>query len=267
MAEQVEFVDDGSGGTIVMLDGHPQSYVQLSDPLLLVFEYVQFFAAVIDSLPEGPLAITHVGGAGLTLPRYVAHTRPGSPQIVFEPDADLTQAVRDALPLPRQHRIRVRPVDGRTGLSALADASADVVVLDAYAAGQVPAELTSAECFREVARVLRTGGVAAMNTADEPNRRHLARLHAGLAAALPHTASIATSEVRKGRRFGNTVLVASAQPLPLQALVRKVAMTAFSGTFVHGPELARSLGSAQPFSDADAEPSPVPPTPAGWRVR
>jgi spermidine synthase len=267
VAGDLELVDDGSGGTVVMLDGHPQSYVQVDNPRLLVFEYVQFLAAVVDSLPEGPLAVTHVGGAGLTLPRYVAHTRPGSPQIVLEPDAALTEQVRAALPLPRGHRIRVRPVDGRTGLAALADASADVVVVDAYAAGQVPAELVSVEWFTEVRRVLRPGGVLAMNTTDEPARRHLARLHTSIHAVLPHTAAIATSEVRKGRRFGNTVLVAGSRRLPMDQLPRRVAMTAFSATLVHGRELLGTLGSARPFTDADAEPSPQPPVLDRWRVR
>ncbi|WP_406832537.1 fused MFS/spermidine synthase [Pedococcus sp. KACC 23699] len=263
----VEFVVDETGGTVVMIDGHPQSYVDVDDPALLVFEYVQFLAAVVDALPEGAVAATHVGGAGLTLPRYVAHTRPGSPQIVLEPADAVTQAVRQALPLPRGHRIRVRPVDGRSGLRQLADDSADLVVVDAYAAGRVPAELTSTQWFTDVARVLRPGGLLAMNTADEPNRRHLARLHAGIALVLPHTAAIATSEVRKGRRFGNTVVVASAQPLPLTAITRRVAMTAFSATLLHGPSLAKALGSAQPFTDTDAETSPEPPGVEGWRVR
>ena len=263
----VELVDDGSGGTVVMMDGHPQSHVQLDDPRLLVFEYVQFLAALVDALPEGPMVVTHVGGAGLTLPRYLAHTRPGSPQVVLEPDADLTQAVRDHLPLPRGHRIRVRPVDGRTGLRALADASADVVVVDAYAEGRVPAELVSTPWFTDVRRVLRPGGLLLMNTADEPNRRHLARLHASVAQVLPHTAAVATSEVRKGRRFGNTVLAASDLPLPLEAMTRRVAMTAFSATLLHGDQLTRSLGSARPFGDEDALASPQPPVVDRWRVR
>ncbi len=263
----VDFVHDQTGGTVVMLDGHPQSYVQLDDPRLLVFEYVQFLAAVVDVLPPGPVAVTHVGGAGLTLPRYVAHTRPGSPQIVLEPAAAVTQAVREELPLPRGHRIRVRPVDGRTGLRQLADASADLVVVDAYAAGRVPADLTSAQWFTEVSRVLRPGGLLAMNTADEPHRRHLARLHATIASVLAHTAAIATSEVRKGRRFGNTVVVASSLPLPLAALGRGVAGSAFSATMLHGPSLTKALGSARPFTDQDAQPSPEPPSVEGWRVR
>jgi spermidine synthase len=266
-AAPVGFVDDGAGGTVVMVDGHPQSHVQLDDPRLLVFEYVQFLAAVVDTLPGGPVAATHVGGAGLTLPHYVAHTLPGSPQIVLEPAEAVTQAVRETLPLPRGHRIRVRPVDGRSGLRRLADDSADLVVVDAYAAGRVPAELTSTQWFTDVARVLRPGGLLAMNTADEPHRRHLARLHATIASVLPHTAAIATSEVRKGRRFGNTVVVASARPLPLAALTRRVAMTAFSATLLHGPSLARALGSAQVFTDEDAQPSPEPPPVEGWRVR
>lgn len=263
----VELVDDGTGGTVVMLDGHPQSHVQLDDPRLLVFEYVQFLAAVADALPDGPVAATHVGGAGLTLPRYLAHTRPSSPQIVLEPAEAVTAAVRQALPLPRGHRIRVRPVDGRTGLRRLGDDSADLVVVDAYAAGRVPAELTSTQWFADVARVLRPGGLLAMNTADEPHRRHLARLHATIASVLPHTAAIATSEVRRGRRFGNTVLVASDRPLPLTALTRRVAMTAFSATLLHGPALAKTLGSAQAFTDEDAQPSPEPPSAQGWRIR
>ncbi|MBA2696071.1 MAG: hypothetical protein H0U62_09605, partial [Actinobacteria bacterium] len=104
-----------------MAGGHPQSHVQPDDPTLLVFEYVQHLAMVLDTLPPGRLGVTHVGGAGLTLARYVEHTRPGSPQIVLEPDAALTELVRREVPLPRGHRIRVRPVDGRTGVAALKD--------------------------------------------------------------------------------------------------------------------------------------------------
>lgn len=263
----VEFVADGQGGTIVLVDGHPQSHVALDDPALLAFEYVQHLAAVIDALPEGPLAVTHVGGAGLTLARYVNHTRPGSPQVVLEPDSHLTECVRRELPLPRRHRIRVRPVGGRAGLGALGADSADVVVVDAYAGGRVPAELTSVEWFAEVARVLRPDGMALMNAADEPSRRHLARVHAGLRTRLPHTAGIATAEIWKGRRFGNTVLVASARGLPLAALTRNVAKTPFPSSVRHGPALTQVLGHARPFTDLDAQRSPEPPPAGGWRLR
>ena len=259
---------DEFGGHTLLLDGHPQSYVVLGDPELLVFGYVQQLAAVLDALPPGRLAVTHVGGGALTLARYVQHTRPGSPQVVLEPDAAMTDLVRRELPLPRGHRIRVRPVDGRGGVAALAYASADVVVVDAFAGAQVPASLVSTEWFRDVRRALKPGGLVLVNTGDEPDHRHVARLHAGLAESSPHTAAIAEADVWKRRRHGNVVLLASDRPLPLDTVIRNVARIPFPSTLREGAALARALGGGQPFTDADAQPSPAPETPPGsWRVR
>jgi spermidine synthase len=266
--QEFRFEVDEHGGSTVLVDGYPQSYVSLTDPELLVFGYIQHLAAVIDSLPDGPVGVTHVGGAAMTLPRYVQHTRPGSPQIVLEPDAALTEEVRRELPLPRGHRIRVRPQRGREGVAALKDSSADAVVVDAYADSQVPADLVSSEWFADVARVLRPGGVLVMNTADEPDHRHAARVHAGLVHHLPHTAAIAQVDIWKRRRFGNLVLVGSRQPLLMGSIIRTVAKGAFPSTVREGAELSRVLGSGRPFTDTDAVPSPAPPTPPdGWRVR
>ncbi|HEX5205144.1 MAG TPA: spermine synthase, partial [Actinoplanes sp.] len=72
----------------LMLDGAPQSYVDLEDPTHLEFEYIRRMAAVIDLIaPAGaPVRALHLGGGALTLPRYIAATRPGSPQRVVEID-------------------------------------------------------------------------------------------------------------------------------------------------------------------------------------
>ena len=113
-----------------------------------------------------------------------------------------------------------------------------------------------AEWFADCARVLRPGGVLMMNTADEPDLRHVARVHAGLARSLPHTLAVAQVDIWKKRRFGNLVLAASREPFDLDTVVRNVAKTAFPSRVRHGPELARMLGSAQPFTDADASPDP-----------
>ena len=67
----------------VVLDGQPQSAVDVDDPTRLDFEYVQHFALAIEALAaDGPLRVTHVGGAGLTLARWLNHSRDGSPQIL-----------------------------------------------------------------------------------------------------------------------------------------------------------------------------------------
>ena len=266
MTDRIRFDRDDRGGITVTMDGSPQSHVQPDDPTLLVFEYVQHLALAVDALPYGPLGVTHVGGAGLTLPRYVEATRPGSTQIVLEPDAELTALVRQWIPLPRRHRIRVREVDGLTGVAALRDSSADVVVTDAYADGRVPAELTSADYVLDVARVLRSAGLALWNLADEPGMRYVARVLATVRFNLPHVALIATHEVLKGKRFGNSVVVASRSALPLERLRRDVARAHLPTGLREGTALERLVAGTKPFID-DPAASPPPPDAGRWRVR
>ena len=268
-AKSIELVpdDDGRGGVTVMMDGSPQSHVNLADPGSLGFEYIAHFAAVIDTLPAGPLGVTHIGGAGLTLARYVNAERPGSPQIVLEPNVRLTDLVRRELPLPRRHRIRVRPVDGLTGVAQLADGSADVVVLDAYANGRVPAELTTVQFLGDVSRVLKPNGTLVVNIADEPDMAYLRRVYAGLVTVFGQVALIGTHEVLKRRRFGNTVAVASHSALDLVALRREVARMSFPTGLRDGDQLARQLAGSAPFTSADSAQSPPPPPLRGWRAR
>jgi len=258
--------DDGRGGVTVMMDGSPQSHVNLADPGSLDFEYIAHFAAVIDTLPAGPLAVTHIGGAGLTLARYVNAERPGSPQIVLEPNVQLTELVRRDLPLPRLHRIRVRPVDGLTGVAQLAAASADVVVLDAFAQGRVPAELTTVQFMADVSRVLRPDGIMLVNIADEPNKAYARRVYAGLVTVFGQVAIVGTHEILKGRRFGNAVAVAAHSRLNVGALRRQIAKMPFPTGLLDGAQLARQFAGSTAFTAADSAPSPPPPPVNRWRA-
>ena len=251
---------DRPGGWLLTVDRIRQSYFDLDDPTYLDFEYIQAFADVLDALPPGPLAVTHVGGGGCTLARYVAATRPGSPQIVLEPDAALTAAVRARLPLPARSRIRIRAVDGRAGVAALRDASADVVVLDAFHGGRVPAELSTREFAADAARVLRPSGVFLANIADGPPVSYSRRFVAAVRTALPQLLVIAEPAVVKGRRFGNVVVAASRMPLPVAAVRRAAASAPFPRSVSVG--FGRS---ARPLTDADPMRSPEPPDEV-WRV-
>jgi hypothetical protein len=259
---EVELLADADrpGGWLLLIDRVRQSYVDLDDPTYLDFEYVQVFADVFEALPPGPLAVTHVGGGACTLARFVAATRPGSPQIVLEPDAALTELVRARLPLPRQARIRIRPIDGRSGVAALRDASADVLVLDAYHGGRIPAELTTREFLADVARVLRPDGVLLANLSDGPPLTYLRRAVATVREMLPNTLLIADPAVLKGRRFGNVELVASRAALPVAELRRAGARAPFPRTVT-----AALRGDARPLTDADPLRSPAPPE-YTWRV-
>jgi len=242
--------------------GHTdQSYVDLDDPTRLEFDYVQRIADVLDCVaPVGErLRVVHVGGAALTLPRYVAATRPQSAQVVLEPDAGLTEIVRTHLPLPRQSGIKVREQDGRGGVAGLRDDYADVVVVDAFAGAQVPAELTTTAFLGDCRRVLAATGTFALNLTDRGPFAYGRRVLAGVLATFPHVLFCAEPSTLKGRRFGNVVLVASGAPLPLDDLAARAGSGPYPYRVLHGARLTQLVAGAQPFTDEDAQRSPLPP--------
>jgi spermidine synthase len=252
---------DRPGSWELAIDGTPQSHVDLADPTHLEFEYVRRIGHVLDlaAAPGAALDVVHLGGGALTLPRYVAVTRPGSRQRVVEVDQALTDLVRSSLPLPRTARVRVRADDARAGLATLPDASADAVVVDVFAGARTPAHLTTVEFATDVARVLRPGGVTAWNVSDGPPLRFVRAEAATLAAVFAHVALLAEPGTLRGRRFGNTVAVASDADLPIAGLTRRCAGDPMPARVVAGDDLVAFVGQAQPVLDAVAEPSPQPP--------
>jgi spermidine synthase len=252
---------DRDGSWVLMLEGTPQSHVDLDDPTHLEFEYVRRMGHVMDlAAPEGqPLDVVHLGGGALTLARYVAVTRPGSRQRVAEIDEPLTELVRTHLPLPRNARIRVRAADARAALADLRDAGADVVVSDVFAGARTPAHLTTVEYARLVHRVLRAGGTYAANVADGPPLAFARAQVATLRSVFAEVCLLAEPGTLRGRRFGNLVAVASDAPLPTAGLTRRCAGDPMPARVVDGADLARFAGRARPVTDAEAQPSPEPP--------
>lgn len=253
---------DRAGSWTLLLDGAPQSHVDLTDPTHLEFEYVRRLGAAIDLLaPAGaPLRLLHLGGGALTLPRYVAATRPGSTQRVCEVDGALIELVRRELPWPPNPRLRVRVADAREALTGLRDASIDIVVADVFAGARTPAHLTSVEFAAEVARVLRPTGWYLANIADGPPLRHARRQVATVRSVLPQAALVGDAAVLRGRRFGNLVLLAGRSTPPVPELTRRVSGDWFPGRVLAGEELIRFTGGAPVVHDADATDSAPPPT-------
>ncbi len=159
---------DGSGGRTLVLDSLRHSYVDLDDPTYLEFEYVRAIAAVIDtSYPEDDaIRAYHLGGGGLTIPRYLAATRPGTDSLVSEIDAGVVEIDRDRLDLDAAPGVHVRVEDGRLGLRRLADDSRDLIVGDAFGGVSVPWHLTTREALTDVSRVLADDGVYVANLID-----------------------------------------------------------------------------------------------------
>ncbi|MCW2698715.1 MAG: hypothetical protein JWQ45_250 [Blastococcus sp.] len=252
---------DRDGAWMLLVNGTPQSHVDLGEPAHLEFEYVRRMGHVVDLAadPGTPLDVLHLGGGALTLPRYVAVTRPGSRQRVVEIDQVLTDLVREYLPLPRGARIRVRNDDARAGLAAQRDASADIIIADVFAGARTPAHLTSVEFLADAHRVLRPGGVYVSNIADGPPLRFARAQVATLHAVFGHVCLLAEPGTLRGRRFGNLVAVASDVELPLGPLTRRSAGDPMPARVVDGDDLDRFAGTARPVHDADAVPSPEPP--------
>jgi len=256
---------DAADSWLLFVDGVPQSGVDLADPGYLEFEYVRRIGHVADlAFPPGEaLRALHLGGGALTLPRYLAHTRPGSRQLVAELDDALTDLVRERLPLPAGHRIRVRAADARAVAESVREASYDLVVGDVFAGAVTPPHVTTAEFAAATARALRPGGVYAVNIAAGPSASSGTAPRGprdGLDAARSAVATIrsvyseacivAEPSVLRGRRRGNLVIFASDQPLPEAALSRAAAADPFPARLLAGEDLRRFTGRAPVVTDA-----------------
>ncbi|MFI8227374.1 spermidine synthase [Streptomyces sp. NPDC085900] len=260
LAELIPDRDRARAWTL-LIDGAPQSHVDLDDPSHLSFEYQRRLGHVIDlAAPAGkPVHAVHLGGGALTLARYVAASRPRSTQQVVERDAALVQLVRKRLPLDQNARVRVRSTDAREGLAKVLDGWADLVIADVFSGARTPAHLTSTEFLDDVRRALRPGGTYAANLADGPPLAHLRGQIATAAARFPELALIADPAVLRGKRFGNAVLVASDAPLPIAELTRRAASDPHPARVEHGRALLDFTGGALPVTDAEATASPAPP--------
>jgi hypothetical protein len=270
---------DRTDSWLLFIDGVPQSGVDLTDPGYLEFEYVRRIGHAADlAFPAGaPLRALHLGGGALTLPRYLAHTRPGSRQLVAELDDALTELVRGHLPLPAGHRIRVRAADARAVAESARESSYDLVIADVFAGAVTPGHLTTAEFAAATARALRPGGVYAVNVAaglsspggatprtprGAPDGSAIVSgaltldgarsAVATVRSVYKETCVIAEASVLRGRRRGNLVILASDQPLPEAALGRAAAGDPFPARVVAGDDLQRFAGGAPVVTDVTA---------------
>ncbi|GIE83822.1 hypothetical protein Are01nite_03020 [Actinoplanes regularis] len=258
VAEVVPDPDRDTAFTL-LLDGAPQSHVDLADPTHLQFEYVRRMAAAIDLVAEPGRALRalHLGGGALTLPRYLAVTRPGSTQRVVEIDGPLVELVRRELPLPARANIRVRVGDAREAVEGMRDRGYDVIVLDVFAGARTPAHLASVEFAQQLARVLDPAGWLIANIADGPPLKHARAQVATIRSVLPDACLVADAAVLRGRRFGNLVVLAGRTPPPVAELTRRAAGDWFPGRVE--ADLDRFAAGATPVPDVSAVASPPPP--------
>lgn len=260
---RVELIRDLDRGNawLLAVRGVAQSYVDLDDPTHLDFEYVRLIADAIDaSYDEGdPLDVVHLGGGACTVARYVAATRPGSRQLVFEADAEVADLVGERLGLDEVPGVAMAVCDARDGLATMATDAADVIVSDVFEGPTVPARLLTLQALADVRRVLRDHGSYVANVADSAPFGFVRPVVATVRATFEHVALLAEPSVLRGRRFGNVVLVASDAPLAAEELTRRGARSLPPARLVAGADLVAFVDDAVPATDASPGTAPSPP--------
>ncbi|MFJ6198894.1 spermidine synthase [Micromonospora sp. NPDC092111] len=254
-ADRLDLVVDPARrtGRTLLAAGVAQSYVDVADPRHLHFEYVRRMATVVDlAAPAGrPLDVLHLGGGALTLPRYVAATRPGSAQRVVERDPAVVELVGRGLP-PVPPEVRVEVADARDAVTGAPPGAYDLVLADIYRAARMPAHVAGVEFVAEVARTLRPDGIYLVNVTDLPPLVFTRTQVATLRAVLADVCLVADRRMLRGRRYGNLVLAAAATPgrLPVRRLAARAAADRVPGGVLHGSDLDGFVGGARPASDA-----------------
>jgi spermidine synthase len=252
-------------GRYLVMDTLLHSYVDVSDPTYLQFPYIQAIASVADvERPVGaPISALHIGGGGLTLPRYVAATRPGSHDRVLEIDGGIVALDRDRLGLRDQPGLTIDVGDARVNLATEPPAGRDLVVGDAFGGLAVPWHLTTREVVREIRDVLQPDGIYAVNVIDFPPDRFARAEVATIASVFPNVAMVADRSTLDGTTGGNFVLLASMSPLPAAAVAARLEQRGSALAVANGAATARFAAGAMVLRDDYAPVDQLLTRPAG----
>jgi spermidine synthase len=236
-----------------MLDGAPHSYVDLDDPTYLDWDYAKAVASVIDTAyPEGrPLRAYHIGGGGLTLPRYLEQVRPGTSSLVSEIDPGVVKIDTEQLEVKTGRGIEVRVEDARLGIGRLGDDSRELVLGDAFGGISVPWHLTTREMAHEVARVLTEEGVYVINLLDFGPLGFARAEVATLNVVFDHVAlATEVDTLTQGEQAGgNLVVVASNAPIDVASIAARISARGADWDVITGTDLAQWTGDAPVLTD------------------
>lgn len=210
-----------NGGYSLVVDGTTQSHVNPDDPLDLQLEYVRLIAAILDGTrPAGePVSVLHLGGGALTMPRYIAATRPGSRQHVVELFEELYQFVVEHLPIP-DDTITADFQDARAALDGAGQYQ--VAIVDVFSGDVAPRHISTVQFFETLAGHLEPGGLVIINTLATRGFDFTREVLATLGEVFGHRIAVASPEVLPGGRVGNVELAASDTPMDVDGIRRQL---------------------------------------------
>ncbi|KQP84098.1 fused MFS/spermidine synthase [Aeromicrobium sp. Leaf291] len=238
-------------GRLLVLDGLRHSFVDLSDPEYLEFAYTRGYAAVIDAMfpTSEPLSAHHLGAGGVTMPRWLASTRPGTTSVVSEIDGGVVQLDRDELGLETSDALQVRVEDARLGLRDVEPGSLDLVVGDAFGGVSVPWHLTTREMAEEVHEALDDDGVYVLNVIDHGSLDFARAEVRTVQERWPHVAVLGWPADGPGPGGGNIVVAASERPVDVDAVRAGLGERQVGWEVTDGDDLDAWVGDAAELTD------------------
>jgi spermidine synthase len=250
----VEPDEDRTQGYALWLDTLRHSYVDLDDPDHLEFTYTAWFGDVIDAVaPDGePLRALHIGGAGMTMPRYLRAEHPGSTSTVLELDELLVDVAEQELGFVPGSDIEVVVGDARLSLQDVDDDAYDLVIGDAFGGVAVPWHLATVEVMASIQQRMRDDAVYAMNVLDYGPKGFLKAEVATVGEVFEHVAIMGRADAfgsPDASSGGNHVVIASDEPLPLEAIGGANADRRRDDALLHGDALAEFVGDALMLTD------------------
>ena len=156
-----------------------QSAMRLARPNDLEIIYTRCMMGFMLFKPE-PRDIVMIGLGGGSLARFVFHHLPKTRITVVEVNAQVIAAARNFFPLPPEGE-RFRVIEGEGGdFVAAHPGSCDVLMIDGFDDGALPATLAGDAFSASAAAALRQNGVLVMNFLGRDRRlnTHLKRLQA-----------------------------------------------------------------------------------------
>jgi len=238
-------------GVTVFVNEVPSSYLDLADPAFLAFEYFQQMDVVLDAIHPAPAPVRalHLGAAGCSLARAWAVERPDSRQVAVDIDAMLVRYMREWFDLPTAPALRLRAQSAQEAVASAKPDWYDVVVRDVFSGDTTPPELTTLEFEKEVARILKPGGLYLANCADRAPLKLARQELKNLGQIFPQVGIISENSILNGKRYGNLVLAAyigklddddvksEFNPFATAELARKLRSLPTPARIITGPEL------------------------------
>jgi spermidine synthase len=189
------------------------------------------------------------------MPQYLRAEHPGSTSTVLELDPLLLELSEDELGLELGDDIEVLLGDARLSIDRVEPGAYDLVIGDAFGGVAVPWHLATREFTEAIHAALRPGGVYTMNVVDYDARDFLRAELATVAAVFDHVAVLGrpgSFEPDRAGVGGNYVVIASDDPLPLDAIEAANRGRAHVDDLLAGDELTAFVGDAAVLVDDHA---------------